>query len=35
MLFWGDFSTFPQLLELGAAVLEPDFNLRKKRKKLI
>lgn len=30
MLLWGDFSIFPQLLELGAAVLKPDFDLRDK-----
>jgi hypothetical protein len=29
MLLRGDFSTFPQLLELGATVLEPNFHLKR------
>lgn len=29
----GDFTVFVQLLELGSPVLEPDFDLRRKKKR--
>lgn len=33
MLLGGDLTAFPHLLELGSAVLEPDFNLCGKKEK--